>query len=428
MGDMHARADEGELRVTTDQLTGVANRAVFLHRLDEAASGFQRGNPPAVLVVDLDDFTSVNDVLGYVVGDRVLAATADVLRAAARADDLVGRLGGDQFAVLARDIAVPDLEDLAERIRAALASPIGPVSMRAGIGVAHGAADDSGADLLSKADMALRTAKTRGSGRPAHYESGMKVRFLDQAALLEGLHDAVEGGQLELVYQPIVRLGEGSLTGLEALARWQHPSRGPIMPGDFIPVAERSGLIVPLGRWMLGEACRQQGPDWPDTYVNVSAHQLREPAFADEVGRLVAEPERLIIEVTEDALREETVLSALRAVRDQGVRVSLDDFGAGPRSLPALASAPIDVVKLHGSMTEQIIASPRQTAVARAIAGLADDLGLVAIAKAVESAAQAEMLYDLGYRQGMGFHYAVPQPARAIPLFLANEALLTPLG
>src|SRR6202042_937338 len=161
------------------------------------------------------------------------------------------------------------------------------------------------------------------------------------AALLDGLHEAVEGGQLELVYQPVVQLGDGALTGLEALARWRHPVRGPIMPGDFIPIAERSGLIVPLGRWMLAEVCRQQGEQWPVTYVNTSAHQLREPGFAESLAALAVDPARIVIEVTEDALAEETVLNALRSVRELGVRVALDDFGAGRASLPALAAAPI---------------------------------------------------------------------------------------
>ncbi|WP_250006569.1 bifunctional diguanylate cyclase/phosphodiesterase [Actinoplanes sp. M2I2] len=417
--------------IDTDQLTGVATRAALLHRLDEAASAFRRGDPPGVLVVDLDDFAGVNDVLGYDTGDQVLAGVAHVL-AGIVPDGGLGRLGGDRYAILVPGSTAPDLAALAERVAAALAGPVDaggrPVSVRAAVGVAHGAPGDSGSDLLRKAEMAVRTAKARGGGRPVPYESGLKVRFLDQAALLEGLHDAVAGGQLELVYQPIVRLGAGTLTGLEALARWQHPARGPIMPGDFIPIAERSGLIVPLGRWMLAEACRQQEADWPETYVNVSAHQLREPGFADEVARTVTRPERLILEVTEDALAEEPVVRALRAVRARGVRVSLDDFGAGPGSLPALATAPIDVVKVHGSITERIITSSRQAAVARAIAALAGELGITAVAKAVEGAPQAAMLHDLGYRQGMGFHYAVPQPARAIPLFLADEALLTPTG
>ncbi|GIF23593.1 diguanylate cyclase (GGDEF)-like protein [Actinoplanes tereljensis] len=415
----------------TDPLTGVADRASFIRRLGEAAKGFERGHPPAVVVVDLDDFAGINDVLGYEVGDHILNAVAVALRDAVRPQDTVGRLGGDQFAVLATDISPDDLDAVVERIRVTLASPVPangtPVSARAGIGVAHGSPGDSGTGLLSKADIALRTAKAAGRARPAYFQSGMRVRALDQAALVAGLHEAVAGGQMELVYQPIVRLEDNGLTGLEALARWRHPERGPIMPGDFIPVAERSGLIVPLGRWMLEQVCRERDPEWPETYVNISAHQLREPGFAATVRSLVTEPERLIVEVTEDALTEESIVRTLREVRDLGVRISLDDFGAGPASLPALATAPFDIIKLHGSMTERIITSPRQAAVARSVAQLADELGVVAIAKAVESEAQARMLYELGYQQGMGFHYAVPQPATAIPLFLSDAALLTPL-
>jgi diguanylate cyclase (GGDEF)-like protein len=427
MGDVDECAERG---LTVNDFD-VADRVRFIDELGAAAAGAHRGNP-AVVLVDLDNFSTVNDVLGYLVGDRLLAGVAAVLREAVRDEDTVGRLGADQFGVLARELGEAETEAMVERIRAALATPVPaaghPVAVRASIGVAVGAPGDSGTDLLSKADIALRTAKTRGRGRPAWYESGMKIRFLDQAALLEGLYEAVAGGQMELVYQPVVRLADGALTGLEALARWRHPTRGPIMPGDFIPVAERSGLIVPLGRWMLAEVVREQEPDWPETYVNTSAHQLREPGFADALAGLITEPDRLILEVTEEALTEELVVRTLREVHDLGVRVSVDDFGSGPASLPALVGAPVDVIKLHGSMVEQIITSPRQAAVARAIAGLANELGITAIAKAVESAAQAAMLHDLGYRQGMGFHYAVPQPARAIPLFLANEAFLTPLG
>jgi diguanylate cyclase (GGDEF)-like protein len=419
--------------VRADALTGAMDRPSFLRQVDQAALDHKWGDPPAVLVIDLDDFAGLNDVLGYRVGDRVLVAVADLLRTIVPDDGTVGRLDGDQFGVLLPDVGEHELAALVERVRAAAAGPIEangrPVSVRSSIGGAHGAAGDRGADLLSQADAALRTAKAGHRGRPAFYEPRMKARLLDQAALLDGLHEAVEGGQLELVYQPVVQLGDGALTGLEALARWRHPVRGPIMPGDFIPIAERSGLIVPLGRWMLAEVCRQQGADWPMTYVNTSAHQLREPGFADAVAELTPDPARLVIEVTEDALTEETVVNALRAVREHGVRVALDDFGAGPASLPALANAPIDVLKLHGSMAEQIITSPRQATVARAIAELAGELGIVAIAKAVESAAQAERLHELGFRQGMGFHFAVPQPASAVPLFIgAGESFLAALA
>jgi diguanylate cyclase (GGDEF)-like protein len=425
--------DDQEMWVRADALTGAMDRPSFLRQVDQAALDHKWGDPPAVLVIDLDDFAGLNDVLGYRAGDRVLVAVADLLRTVVPDDGTVGRLDGDQFGVLLPDVGERELAAVAERVRAAVAGPIeangDPVSVRSSIGVAHGAAGDRGSDLLSQADAALRTAQAGHRGRPVHYEPRMKARLLDQAALLEGLHEAVEGGQLELVYQPVVQLGDGTLTGLEALARWRHPVRGPIMPGDFIPIAERSGLIVPLGRWMLAEVCRQQGADWPMTFVNTSAHQLREPGFADAVAELAADPARLVIEVTEDALADQTVVNALRAVREHGVRVAVDDFGTGPASLPALANAPIDVLKVHGSVAAQVITSPRSATVARAIAELAGELGIVAIAKAVESAAQAERLYELGYREGMGFHFAVPQPATAVPLFIgAGESFLAALA
>jgi predicted signal transduction protein with EAL and GGDEF domain len=174
--------------------------------------------------------------------------------------------------VLTRGLDGPELEDLAEQLRAALAGPLDAdgvgVSTRSSIGVAQATADDRAPDLLGRADAALRAAKAGGRGRLVYYEPRMKARLLDQAALLDGLHEAITGGQLELVYQPVVRLDDGALTGLEALARWRHPVRGPIMPGEFIPIAERSGLIVPLGRWMLAEVCREQGTDWPVTWAS----------------------------------------------------------------------------------------------------------------------------------------------------------------
>jgi diguanylate cyclase (GGDEF)-like protein len=415
-----------------DQLTGVAGRAAFLERLGDAIGEFRRGDPPALLTVDLDDFATVNDVLGYPAADRLLIAVAALLRDSG--DTVaVGRLNGDQFGVLTRGLSGAELENFAEQVRATLASPLDaggvPVSTRSSIGVAQAAPGDAAGDLLARADAALRAAKASGRGRLEYYEPRMKARLLDQAALLDGLHEAITGGQLELVYQPVVRLGDGALTGLEALARWRHPQRGPIMPGEFIPVAERSGLIVPLGRWMLAEVCREQGAEWPVTYVNTSAHQLRAPGFARSLAGLVTDPARFAVEVTEEALTEGSVVDTLREVRELGVRIALDDFGTGPASLPALAAAPIDMIKLHGSIAEQIVTSPRMATVARGVARLADDLGIVAIAKAVESAAQAERLHELGCREGMGFHFAVPQPATAIPLFLdASESFLAALS
>ncbi|MFI1993921.1 putative bifunctional diguanylate cyclase/phosphodiesterase [Actinoplanes sp. NPDC020271] len=403
------RALERRLRdlADSDPLTGAANRALFTRRLDEAT---------AVLLIDLDDFKGINDSLGHEVGDHFLIAVAGMLREAVPESGLVARLGGDEFAVLLTDGA--DHERTARRITAALTRSLDvaghPLTPRASIGVARRRAGETGEDLLRHADVALYAAKDGGKGRCVHHRPGMRTRVIDHRATLTALRRALESGRLSLHYQPVARFGDGITTGVEALVRWTDPDRGEVPPAEFLPVAIRSGLIVPLGAWVLATACRDGGQA-PVTYVNVSPHELREPGFADRVAAALATsglpPERLIIEVIEAAMDDSSALAGLHRVRDLGARIALDDFGAGRASLALLAEVPVAAVKVHPAFAARVTDDGRHTAVARAIARLAADLGIDAIAKGVETAAQARRLEEIGYRQGQGFHLGLPAAA-----------------
>ncbi|GAA2877426.1 hypothetical protein Acy02nite_62490 [Actinoplanes cyaneus] len=390
-----------------DPLTGVANRALFTRRLDDAA---------AVLLIDLDDFKGINDSLGHDVGDHFLIAVARVLREALPAGGLVARLGGDEFAVLLSD--GDDHERTARRITAALTTPVDvaghQLTPRASIGVARRQAGESGEDLLRHADIALYEAKDGGKSRCVHHRPGMRTRVIDHGATLTALRHALDEGRLSLHYQPVARLDDGVTTGVEALVRWTDPERGALPPAEFLPIAARSGLIVPLGAWVLETACRYGGQA-PLTYVNVSAHELREPRFADRVAAALSTsglaPDRLVIEVIEAAMDDTTALATLHRVAGLGVRIALDDFGAGRAPLALLAEVPVAAVKVHPVFTERVTENGRHTAVARTIARLAADLGIDAIAKGVETAEQARRLHEIGYRLGQGYHLAPPAAA-----------------
>ncbi|MGC9665861.1 putative bifunctional diguanylate cyclase/phosphodiesterase [Planosporangium sp. 12N6] len=431
------RALEAKLRALADSdpLTGLANRALFSRRLDEAAARADADHRPAVLLIDLDDFKLINDNLGHDAGDRLLVAAAEVVRRSVRDADTVARLGGDEFAVLMEDARADEVEPLVRRILTALAGPADshPLAVRASIGVAYGRAGERGADLLRHADIALYAAKDRGKGECVFYRPDMKARVVEQAALLDGLRHALAGNQLHLEYQPIVTIDGGALVAVEALVRWRHPTRGPVPPGDFIPVAEHGGLIVPIGRWILERACEQAGhwqrtaaPHAPfATHVNVSAHQLRAPGFVDDVRNALAatglDPAGLVVEITETAMADDAAaVEALRAVRGLGVRVALDDFGTGQSSLGVLASCPVDLIKVDKSFVDHITGSDRHAAVARAVLGLAGTLGIEAVAEGVENAAQARCLYDMGYRHAQGFHFARPISGHGVDRLLTG--------
>jgi diguanylate cyclase (GGDEF)-like protein len=413
-GRLLNRLDHG---ATHDALTQLPNRTLFHERLGKALDA-PAERPVAVALIDLDDFKVVNDTLGHEVGDLLLIAVAQRLNGCIRAEDTVARLGGDEFVVVL-DGADPVAADLAaQRMIEALRAPIladgHELPIRASIGIADGHSGDDASRLLRHADIAMYAAKAISGTASLHFTPSMAQAGTDHAHLGAELREAIDDGQLYLLYQPIVALPDRRVLGAEALVRWAHPTHGTMPPQSFLPVAERTGLIVPLSQWVLRAAVRQLA-DWTATHgedapavlnINVSPRDLREPGFAASVGDLLGEyridPHRITLEITEslpvDPRESAATLTALRSL---GVRVSLDDFGTGQSTLTMLHECPIDQLKLDGSVTSR-------TPVAATVLRLADSLGLQTIAEGVETADQAEQLHELGYRTAQGFLFAHP--------------------
>jgi diguanylate cyclase (GGDEF)-like protein len=424
---------------THDGLTQLPNRVLFQERLNKALTA-PGDRPVSVALIDLDDFKEVNDTLGHEVGDLLLIAVAARLAGCVRLEDTVARLGGDEFVVVL-DGADPVVADLAaERMIEALREPVvadgHELPIRASIGIADGHTGDEASLLLRRADIAMYAAKNIAGTASLHYTDSMTTTA-DHAHLGAELREAIGDDQLFLLYQPIVDLDDGRVLGAEALVRWAHPAHGTLAPDMFIPIAERTGLIVPLGRWVLHSALGQlaawvaeHGPAAPQVLnINISARDLREPTYAATVAELLAEygipAGRITLEVTESmTLEPGESIRNLQRLRDLGVRVSLDDFGTGHSTLTMLHDVPIDEIKLDRSFTQ---ADPDGSVpVAAAVIHLAQVLGLHAVAEGVETPEQVQLLLDLGYRAAQGYYFARPMPADKFGVLIDEGVSLTP--
>lgn len=420
--------EEWRRRAYHDPLTDLPNRAYLMERLHAAlADGQRRSDAVAVLFVDLDGFKEVNDSRGHEAGDRLLVVIGHRLRSAVREQDLVARLGGDEFAIVLVNAVVPrDAVQAAERVLARLSEPLKidgqAVSVSASIGIALGTPDsDRPVSLLRRADAALYAAKGSGKARYVLYDESLEPPAWGQGQMARELSAALGSGALAVHYQPLVVLRDGRIGEVEALLRWDHPQRGLLLPGEFLDVAERTGLILPIGYWALAEACRQV-LEWqrqlpgsvPLTLaVNLSARQLVEPGVAAAIGRVLEQtnfdPKHLRVEVSEAVVLEyPDAVAALRDLRDLGVRIAIDDFGAVSAALAPLTRLPVDALKISGAWVAALETDARKAALVRGAVAFAKALDLTVIAEGVETASQVQHLRALGFDGGQGFYFGGP--------------------
>ncbi|HEY8006747.1 MAG TPA: EAL domain-containing protein [Methylocella sp.] len=417
-----------------DALTGLPNRILFHERLDEALACLRRNNEKlAILYLDLDQFKNVNDTLGHPAGDLLLMAAADRLRVCLRESDIVARFGGDEFAVLQRGLSGPEEASvLADRIVKLMCEPFEIEGQRIVIGASAGIAlapdDGESADLLLKnADMALYRAKEDGRRTFRFFERGMDARMRARRVLELDLRNALAASEFELYYQPLVNLETGVISGFEALLRWVHPERGLVVPAEFIPLAEEIGLIVPLGEWVLRQACAE-ALKWPGDLmvaVNLSPVQFKNGDLTEIVFAALSSAGlpagRLELEVTESILLEESKinLGTLRKLRALGASISIDDFGTGYSGLSYLRAFSFDKIKIDRSFVAELGESGDCMAIVRAIARLGSSLGIRTTAEGVETEKQREMLRDEGCTEMQGYLLSRPMPASDIARFLA---------
>jgi len=431
------RALERELRhqALHDPLTGLSNRALLVDRIQRSLNRLDRhAGAVAAIFVDLDRFKLINDSLGHDVGDRVLTETASRLRAAIRQEDTVARFGGDEFVICAEVIDADEAVGIAGRALESLTPPFRhdghEMLLTGSVGVSVAAvASATPETLLRDADWAMYRAKEEGGNRVELFDRGLRSRLLARLEMERSLRRALGGDEMRVLYQPIVSVPDGRVVGAEALVRWFHPKHGVIGPAEFIPVAEETGMIAPLGAWVFEEACRQwvswrrkAGRREPiNLAINVSARQLTVPStfdtFYDILSRTGADPAHVSLEITESVLMEgnDSILEAMLALKWLGVRLNLDDFGTRYSSLSYLRRLPFDTLKVDQSFVSGLRDDSRDQAIVRSVVGLAHALGLDVVAEGVETPEQFSLLGEMGADRAQGYLLGRPVEADDFP-------------
>jgi diguanylate cyclase (GGDEF)-like protein/PAS domain S-box-containing protein len=430
--------DELRRRALHDTLTGLANRALLIDRIDHALRRADRTlDPIAVLFIDIDDFKVINDSLGHGAGDQLLVTFAERLQTALRPGDTAARFGGDEFAVVLENGDAA--ESVACRVNELLRDPFAvgtrQVYVRASIGVAlSSSADSSSGDLIRDADLAMYVAKRNGKGRYEVFTPDMHAAAVRHHELSAELHEALSERQVSVKYQPIVDVDNGRVVGVEALARWHHPERGPVAPSEFVAVAETSGLIVTLGRYVLRQACadltawRAAGEVDDDFYVavNLSARQIHDPNVVEDVTIAIVDnalpPSCLVLEVTESTLMEDidTARGRVASLRALGVRIAIDDFGTGYSSLGRLGQFAVDTVKIDKSFVDQLASDVQATVIIRSMIEMSHALRLTVVAEGIEQSPQLDALQRLGCDLGQGYFFSRPVAASELTTVLGR--------